>query len=293
MAEPVSILEFLQNMIDNADLRDWFAQDPNAAMTHYGLRDVPVEDVRDALVLADDNNVADFGGRYDTGLVAAAPVFAPTLQHASAAHTAAHNAAHNAAVEHLSRYVTDNYIDHSDMTVDDSLHQDLHTDGGDVDQHITSHVTTASGHGAVSAGGDITDSAVTSGDDNQVGTGNVTGHHNVVGDGDLVTNGDDNTTSFGGGAATSTHIDGVGVGAGGALSIGGPANALQNTVDSHDHTTSTTTDTTTVSDVGNVHTDTETNSHNDLHDTTTTDSHDHLDLETDSHNHLDATLPVL
>ena len=67
MAENLSILEFLQKMIDDVGLRDWFADDPQGALAHYGLRDVSPEDVRDAIVLADDSQTADFSRSVDNG----------------------------------------------------------------------------------------------------------------------------------------------------------------------------------------------------------------------------------
>ena len=76
MAESLSILEFLQKMIDNVGLRDWFAKDPQAALAHYNLQDVSPEDVRDAIVLADDSQTADFSRSYDNGFHGALPVAA-------------------------------------------------------------------------------------------------------------------------------------------------------------------------------------------------------------------------
>lgn len=289
MAESLSILEFLQKMIDNVGLRDWFAKDPQAALAHYNLHDVSPEDVRDAIVLADDSQTADFSRSYDNGFHGALPVAA----HHTAGTTAHHSAGHQEAVEHLSRYVTNNFVDDRDTTVDDSVNEQIHTHGGDVFQDIETHSTTASGDGAVAAGDDITDSQVTTGDHNQVGDGNIKGNDNVQGDDNQVVHGDHNTTAFGSGAANSANLHDVTVSKGGALSVAGPANGSQNTLDNHSHTTTTTTDTTDIDDSGNFHADTTTNSGNESHQTSTTDSHDHIHNDIASHNHVDLPVDVL
>ncbi|HEY0816628.1 MAG TPA: hypothetical protein VGE11_25390 [Pseudonocardia sp.] len=291
MAESLSILEFLQKMIDNTSLRDWFARDPQGALAHYDLKDVSPEDVRDAIVLADDSQTADFSRSYDTG-------FRGSLSHGSDHHTsgnnehhyAGHSSGHQEAIEHLSRYVTNNFVDDRDTNVDDSVNQQIHTHGGDVDQFIRTDSTTASGDGAVAAHGDITGSTLTTGDGNQVGDGNIKGDNNVQGNNDQVVHGDHNTTAFGAGAANSADLHDVSVSNGGALSVAGPANGFQDTTDSHNQTTTTTTDTTHIEDSGNLHADTTTDSDNDLRQSTSTDSHDHTHTDIDSHNHVD--LPV-
>jgi hypothetical protein len=280
MAESLSILEFLQKMIDNTDLRDWFGKDPQAALAHYNLQDVSPEDVRDAIVLADDSQTADFSRSFDTGFHGTLPAAA----HHTAGSTSHYAAGHQEAVEHLSRYVTNNFVDDRDTNVDDSVNQQIRTHGGDVDQVIRTDSTTASGDGAVAAHGDILGSTLTTGDDNQVGTGNIRGDNNVQGDDNNVVHGDGNTTAFGQGAANSANLHDVSVSNGGALSVAGPADGFQNTNDSHNHTTDTTTTTTSIEDSGNLHADTTTDSDNHLDQTTSTDSHDHTHNDFDSHN---------
>ena len=68
-------------------------------------------------------------------------------------------------------------------SVDNSVNQQIDTGGGDFDQDIRHPAPTASGDGAVAAGGDIRNSTVTSGDGNQVGDDNIRGDGNVQGDG--------------------------------------------------------------------------------------------------------------
>jgi hypothetical protein len=288
MAESLSILEFLHKMIDNVGLRDWFAKDPQAALAHYDLKDVSPEDVRDAIVLADDSQTADFSRNFDSGFHGSLP---SSGGHHTAGSTAHHTAGHQEAVEHLSRYVTNNFVDHRDTNVDDSVNEQIHTHGGDVDQFIRTDSTTASGDGAVAAHGDIRDSQDTTGDGNQVGDGNIKGDNNIQGDDNQVVHGDGNTTAFGSGAANSANLHDVNVSDGGALSVAGPASGTQNTFDNHNHTSTTTTDTTHIEDSGNLHADTTTNSGNESHETTTTDSHDHTHTDFDSHNHVD--VPVI
>jgi hypothetical protein len=69
----------------------------------------------------------------------------------------------------------------------------------------------ASGDHSVAAGGDISDSNITTGDGN------------VVGDNNQAVTGDHNTTAFGSGDASNANFDHTSVGDGGALSVGGDA----------------------------------------------------------------------
>jgi hypothetical protein len=284
VAESLSILEFLQKMIDDVGLRDWFADDPQAALSHYGLRDVSAEDVRDAIVLADDSQTADFSRSVDNG-------FHGTVGAAAAHHSShsegGHSEGHREAVEHLSRYVTNNFVDDRDTDVDDSVNQQIRTHGGDVDQDIETHSTTASGDGAVAAGGDIRDSLITSGDDNQIGTGNIRGDNNVQGDDNNVVHGDGNTTAFGDGDATSAELDHVDVSGGGALSVAGDANGIQANQDSHNETTTDIRNETHIEDSGNTTTENTANSHNDTDFRSETDSHDQSHTDFNSHNTFD------
>jgi hypothetical protein len=287
MAENLSILEFLQKMIDDTSLRDWFAKDPQGALADHGLKDVSPEDVRDAIVLADDSQTADFSRSYDTGFHGTLPAAHAAAHHEghSEGHSD-HSSGHQEAVEHLSRFVTNTFVDDRDTTVDNSTNQQVNTHGGNFDQDIDVHSTVASGDGAVAAGGDIRDSTVTTGDGNQVGTGNIKGDNNVQGDHNNVVHGDGNTTAFGSGAATSADLHNVDVSGGGALSVGGNATGDQHNTDSHNHTTTTTTDETHISDSGNFHEDVTTNSHNDTSTETHNDSHDETHNDVGSHNDL-------
>jgi hypothetical protein len=285
VAESLSILEFLQKMIDDVSLRDWFADKPQEALAHYGLRDISPEDVRDAIVLADDSQTADFSRSVDNGFHGT--VGAAAAHHSGGHSEGGHSEGHREAVEHLSRYVTNNFVDDRDTDVDDSVNQQIRTHGGDVEQDIETHSTTASGDGAVAADGDIRDSTLTTGDDNQVGIGNVRGDNNVQGTDNQVVHGDGNTTAFGDGAATSAEFDHVNVGGGGALSVAGDANGFQANTDSHDETTTRTTHETHIEDSGNLHTENTENSNNDTDFRADADSHDRTHTDFQSHNTLD------
>ena len=221
--ESLSLMEFLQELIANVQLRDWFTMEPEAALEHYGLDNLTPADVHDALVLIEDNQTADFSRDYDTGS-------------GSVAFTAPSYAGddHEAAIEYLNTYITNNYVDDRDTTVDSSLNQHIDTRGGDFDQDLDIDQVTASGDGAIAAGGDIEDSTLVTGDGNQVGggdgngNGNVNGNGdgNVVGDGNQAVTGHGDTTSFGSGGADSTDVGGhLDVGDGAAFATGGEASA--------------------------------------------------------------------
>ena len=289
MAESLSILEFLQKMIGDVDLRDWFARDPQDALEYHGLKDVSPEDVRDAIILADDSQTADFSRNVDQGLHA-------TLPTAYAAHREANAEGgddRQEAIEHLSRFVTNNFVDDRDTNVDDSVNQQIRTNGGDVFQDIETRSVTASGDGSVAAGDDIRDSLITSGDDNQVGTGNIRGDNNIHGDDNEVVQGDGNTTAFGTGAATSADLDDISVSGGGALSVNGPATGSQANNDSHDRTTTTTTNETTIEDSGNVTSEVTENSDNETDLRVSQDSHDSSHTDIASHNQGDLAVDAI
>ncbi len=262
MAETLSLLEFIQKLFSNEDgVRDLFRENPDQTLADNGLADLTEDDVQDALVLVDDSQTADFSRNYDTG---------GNSIDFSNANLGSRNSfdndndrdhdddgdggGHKAAVEHLSRFITNNFVDDRDTTVDNSINQQIDTDGGDFDQDIDVDSNVASGDGAVAAD-DITDSNVVTGDDNVVGDGNVVGDDNVTGDNARVVSGDGNTTSFGEGDATSTDIGGdVRVGDGGSFSSGSGDTDIDNSDNSVDIDDSFNTDRST-NDSGNVNID--------------------------------------
>ncbi|WP_214371313.1 IniB N-terminal domain-containing protein [Pseudonocardia sp. H11422] len=223
MAEQFSLLEFILHLINDEDARAEFNEDPYGELADHGLENLSAEDVYDALVLIEDNQTASFERDYNTGgnhnQVHLPPPPAHHDHHGDGAES------HKAGVEYLNKYITNNYVDDRDTIVDNSVNQQIDTGGGDFRQDIDVDSVVASGDGAVAAGGDIEDSTITTGDGN------------VVGDGNNVVNGDDNTTAFGNGNATSTDIDGdVTLGDGAAFASGGNAtvdNTDRSVNDSH------------------------------------------------------------
>jgi hypothetical protein len=216
MTASTSLIDLIMNLLRNpADLAA-FQEDPQAWLASCGAGDITPSDVHDALVLAEDNQDADFSREHHTG--------GNHIQVPPAPHPHPGETEHEAAVRYLNNYVTNNYIDDRDTIVDNSTNQQIDTGGGDFDQDIDVHSTVASGDGAVAAGENISGSTITTGDDNQVGDGNIRGDGNVVGDGNHAVTGSDNTTAFGNGNATSTDVGGdVNVGDGGAFASGGSA----------------------------------------------------------------------
>ena len=263
------VLDFILKLISDGELRQDFAADPQGTLHAAGLDTVSPADIHDALVLAeDDSQHADFSRHYDTGHNSIGFAPPPPVVHHDYATPAA---SHDAAVQYLNNYVTNNYVDDRDTTVDNSVNQQIDTHGGHFDQDIDIHSTTASGDGAVAVGGDVDHSPITTGDHNQVGNGNVEGNGNVVGNGNQAVTGDHDTTSFGSGHATTTTVGGdVSVGDGGAFASGGNA-----TVDNSDNS---------LHNVGNIHTDNSVrDSHNDSSDHSIDHSFNHDDF---GHEHL-------
>jgi hypothetical protein len=241
MAETLSLLEFIRELLFNDELRQDFADNPEGTLADHGLENLSPEDVHDALVLVEDNQTADFSREFNTGgnTVATFTPPPPVVHHDGGGDS------HHEAVEYLNNYITNNFttIDDRDTITDNSINQQIDTGGGDFDQDIDVDSVVASGDGAVAAGEDIEDSTIVTGDDNTVGDGNVDGDGNIVGDdndGNLVGDGDgnvvgddnqavtgnDNTTSFGSGDATSVNVGGdFTADDGSAISIGGDADA--------------------------------------------------------------------
>jgi len=226
MAATLSIMEFIRELLFNDDLRQDFSQDPQGTLADHGLSDLSPEDVHDALVLVEDNQTADFSRDYNVGNTATFTP-PPPVHHTAGADT------HQEAINYLNNYVTNNFI------TDNSINQQIDTDGGDFNQDLDVHNATANGAGAVAVGGDVDDSPITTGDGNTVGDGNVRGDGNIVGDdndgnftgrgdGNVVgddnqaVTGDGNTTGFGSGDVTSVDVDGdLSADDGSSIAIGG------------------------------------------------------------------------
>jgi len=194
-ADTQSLLEWLLDLLKDPAARADLLDDPNRYLDSHGFGDVDSRDLYDALCLAadhDNHGHNDHGNHY------------PPPKHYNN---------HEDAGHYLKSYITNNYtyVDDRDTNVDNSIHQKIDTDGGDFDQNIDNHSVTASGDGAIAAGGDIRDSTLTTGDGNVVGDNNeaVTGNHN--------------TTAFGQGDATNASFDDAHFGSGSGVSLGGDA----------------------------------------------------------------------
>jgi hypothetical protein len=87
MAETLSLMEFLQALHADAELRSSFGRDPQGTLAGHGLADLSPADVHDALVLVQDNQTVDFT------LDSAPPPPPPAGD------------GHGAAVEYLARYL--------------------------------------------------------------------------------------------------------------------------------------------------------------------------------------------
>ncbi len=93
MAETLSLMEFLQALLTDADLRASFGHDPQGTLAGHGLADLSPADVHDALVLVQDNETVDF--TLDLAGTPAPPPPPPTGD------------GHEAAVEYLARFLDD------------------------------------------------------------------------------------------------------------------------------------------------------------------------------------------
>jgi hypothetical protein len=206
MAVDTSLLDWLLSLLRDPFAREEFLRDPQGYLNQCGFSDVSGRDLQDALdrISRDDRDDRDdhddHGRDHDHG------------HHYPRPHHYDHDHDHSPA-HYLASYVTNNYttIEEHNTYLDNSVHQDIDTHGGDFSQVIDNDPVVASGNGAVAAGGDIRDATVTTGD------GNVVGNNNQA------TTGDDNTTAFGSGNATKADLDHARFGDGGALSVGGSA----------------------------------------------------------------------
>jgi hypothetical protein len=60
MAQPLSLMEFLEALLADAGLRGDFGNDPQGTLAAHGLADLTPADVHDALVLVQDNQTVDY-----------------------------------------------------------------------------------------------------------------------------------------------------------------------------------------------------------------------------------------
>jgi len=278
-----NLIELILRLLKDPAALAEFQADPDAVLAACGASGATVEDVHDALVLSDDKDDRD--DRDDNGGHHNHHVPPPP-------HPRPGESDHDATVRYIKEYVTNNYVDDRDTSVDNSVNQQIDTGGGDVDQIIRTTSSTASGDGAVAAGGDIRNSTVTSGDGNQIGENNIRGDGNVQGEGNDVVSGDHNTTAFGSGAANSADIGHASVSGGGALSVAGDALGDQQNTDSHNVQESTNTTDVDVDGSFNDENHTETGSHNSSETHLSSDSNNVEENHNLSYNHAQDVSPV-
>jgi hypothetical protein len=278
MAEPMTLLEFLRELLTNEQARDLYSENPNAALNQYGLDNLSPADVHDALVLIDDNQTADFDREFTAGHAEAQFTAAPPVP---VSYTGGE---HQAAVDYINRYIDNTYVRDRESITDNSTEQEIHTRVSNFDQDVDVDSLVASGDGAVAAGEGITGSTVVSGDENQLGTGNLSGDDNLVGTNNDVVGGDGNTVAFGDGAANSASFDDVDVSRGGALAVGGTATGDYDVTGSFNESSATTRNSTEFDGSLNTHNDTATDSFNQFSSETELDSHNTTHTDFQSHN---------
>ena len=157
MAEHLTLMEFIQRLLSDEQTRDWFAENPDAALRHFGLDNLSPEDVRDALVLIEDNQTASFDREYNTGWNGSG--HSSGRDHDDRGGRDDHDGPdnddrdgrdgrdhddrdghggddHRAAIETINRYVNNTYTDDRDTIVDNSTNQQIDTRGGNFDQAV-------------------------------------------------------------------------------------------------------------------------------------------------------------
>jgi hypothetical protein len=245
----MTLLDWILSILRDPDERAAFQTDPDDYAEQHGFGDLSSADVHDALWLIADNQSAS----YDHS---GSQMHYPPPQHY-------HNDDH--AGHYLNHYITNNYsiIDDRDNVIDNSVHQDVDTGGGDFDQVIDHDTAIASGEGSTAIG-----------EDNN---------------GDISSAGHDSTTAFGDGDATHADFENADFGAGSAVNVGSGSADGDAGVDVTDSFHAEDNDSLNVADD-----DTTTITHEDTdiddHSTTHTDvlSHDPVDVDID-----DNTVDVL
>ncbi|GGM33898.1 hypothetical protein GCM10012275_01640 [Longimycelium tulufanense] len=203
-----SLLDFILNLLSNSSAQDEFRANPEKMLQDNGFGDLCAADVHDALPL-----VAD---QVQTMHNPAGIIDAPTLPTPPSPQPVGGESELAAAIKQI-QYITQHYsYDSHDTNMDNSTHQNIWA-GGDVHQTFDNDPVIASGPGAIAAGDDVN-------------ANSVSGHHNVVGDGNMVHNGD-GPTNFGDGQAN--QVSGIKADDGSAVAVGG--NATSSSTDNSIH----------------------------------------------------------
>ncbi|HZZ47820.1 MAG TPA: IniB N-terminal domain-containing protein [Pseudonocardia sp.] len=200
-----SLLDWILDLLRDVDAREEFRNDPDRYAAEHGFKAVTAADVHDALCVA-----ADTGWRSPDSDDDDRHHVPPPRHHASHGHHGG-GGHHEDPVKYLHQYVTNNFttVEEHKTEIDNSVHQNVDTHGGDFNQVIDNDPVVASGDHSVATGGDIADSTVTP------------GNGAVVGDDNLATTGNDNNSAFGSGDATRANLNNVHTGAGSGMAFSG------------------------------------------------------------------------
>jgi len=159
MTASTSLLAWIESLFRDPAAQTALLADPQGYAADHGFQNLSSADVHDALCLAADNRSASYD--HDSGNHVQLPPPPARYDHEDGAH-------------YLRSYVSNNYttIDEHNTNIDNSVHQQVDTHGGDFSQEIHNDPVVASGDHSVAAGGDIRDSTLTTGDRNVVGNDN-------------------------------------------------------------------------------------------------------------------------
>jgi hypothetical protein len=207
-----SLLDWILKLLGDSSARTAFQSDPDGYAASHGFSNLSGGDVHDALCLAAD----------------CAPAHADESIHLpSPPHYHGGGGSHYLK-SYINHYET---IERHDTFVDNSVHQDIDTHGGDFHQVMDNDPVVASGDGAVAAHGDIKDATLTTGAANRADLG-----HSSLGDGGSLSIGGNadahNTESD---TRTSAHNSGDGST---TVNAAGPDGHANNYADQHESDTS-------------------------------------------------------
>ena len=118
-----NLIELILRLLKDPAALAEFQENPDAVLAACGASDVSAEDVHDALVLASDDDDDNNGGHHNHHV--------PPPPHPRPGESD-----HDATVRYIKEYVTNNYVDDRDTSVDNSVNQQIDTGGGDLDQDI-------------------------------------------------------------------------------------------------------------------------------------------------------------
>lgn len=178
-----NLIQWLLDLLNDDAAKDDFLRDPDSYLREHGYGDVSSGDIYDSLCLIHDGDTSGYrGGDNDDDDDDDHP-----RPH--------HNDDDDDAATYLKSYITNiTNIDDRDTEIDNSIHQDIDTDGGDFDQTIDNDTVVASGDGATAVGGDN--------------------------EGNISSAGGDNTTAFGDGDASKANFEDAEFGSGSAVNVG-------------------------------------------------------------------------